>query len=106
MMLCGALTAIPMLTACFYPETLSDLAAFAIPALSSLIAGAVVCLKNQPQDNEAPRPQRIKKGSFFVCLPGVTALLSGRCRLFWPAGFPGFRVCLNRSAAGQRPDCR
>ena len=29
MMLCGALTAIPMLTACFYPETLSDLAAFA-----------------------------------------------------------------------------
>ncbi len=45
MMLCGALTAIPMLTACFYPETLSDLAAFAIPALSSLIAGAVVCLE-------------------------------------------------------------
>ena len=66
MMLCGVLTAIPMLTACFYPETISDLTAFAIPALGSLIAGAVVCLKNQPQDNEAPRPQRIKKGSFFV----------------------------------------
>ena len=77
MMLCGALTAIPMLIACFYPETLSDLAAFAIPALSSLIAGAVVCLKNQPDQKR----QLLR----FVCLE------LRRC-------YRGAAVCSGRSA--------
>ena len=77
MVLCGILTLVPLLIALGYPTTTSDMMAFIIPGVGSILLGIFCMFHYKPSTSVVPHTQMIKNSSYFVLFAWGYGIIMG-----------------------------